>query len=332
MIAAWLGIVLSGVLGGGFIIPAKKIKHLQWDQTWLIFCAVALVITPAGLAIFGAPKLISVVFGQNLRATSIIALYGLGWGLGAFLFGSSIPRLGFALSNAIVSGTVTLVGSVSPLVIGAAKIRSGEAVGLTLGLALLTLGIALCGWASILRDRGGGTVGLPVPVLASSLIGFALAVISGVLSALLNTAFAYGGDLINKATALGMTPTMASLAVWVPALFGGFLVNLGGTVWKIKHANGWSQYRVAPIMDWAWASSLGFIWFGGILVYGISSLGLGETGTVYGWAVSNGVGILTSTAWGFATGEWIQASRSARLWMLAGVVLFLISFGILARS
>jgi L-rhamnose-H+ transport protein len=332
MIAAWLGIILSGILGGGFIIPAKRIKHLQWDQTWLIFCAVGLVIAPVGLVLCFAPGMFNLVFAQNPRVVLIVAGYGFGWGLGAFLFGSSIPRLGFALANAIVSGAVTLVGSVSPLMIGAVKLRTGEAVWLIAGLSLLTLGIGFCAWASILRDRNVGTAERPAPGLASSLIGVGLAVLSGVLSALLNTAFAYGGDLIGKATTLGISPTITSLAVWVPALAGGFAVNFLGTAWKIGKAKGWKQYQEAPAMDWPWAGSLGLIWFGGILVYGVSSLVMGATGTVYGWAVSNGVVILTSTAWGFASGEWKHASRAAHLWMLGGVVAFLIAFAILARS
>jgi hypothetical protein len=216
--------------------------------------------------------------------------------------------------------------------IGAARIGAGEGGRLALGLGLLIVGIWICAWASILRDRAAGGDATPPPVLAASLVGIALAILSGVLSALLNTAFAYGGDLIAQAASLGLSPTPASLAVWVPALFGGFLVNLVGTGWKLKRSKGWKQYQEAPAADWFWASSLGFIWFGGVLAYGISSLRLGNGGTVYGWAVCNGVTILTSTAWGFASGEWKQAGRAAKLWMLAGVGVFLAAFGVLAAK
>jgi hypothetical protein len=44
------------------------------------------------------------------------------------------------------------------------------------------------------------------------------------------------------------------------------------------------------------------------------------------------VAILTSTAWGFATGEWKQADRAAQLWVLVGVMLFLIALAILAAK
>lgn len=330
MNTSWLGILASGILSGSFVIPARKIRHLQWDQSWLVYCVVALLLLPVSLALLFAPGLFGRVLSENPRAVLIVAACGAAWGAGALLFAMSIPRLGFALANAIVSAVVVLVGSVSPLVVGTASLREGEGARLTIGLAALTAGISLCGWASILRDRGSVSGKDQPQSLRSSLAGIFVAVLSGVLSALINTAFAYGGELIELAMASGISAAPASLAVWVPAFAAGFLVNLVAVSWKLRRVNGWSNYQGAPLTDWLRAASLGIIWFCGMLAYGISSPGLGDTGTVYGWAVLGGVTILTSTAWGFAAGEWAQPGWSARLWMILGVVAFLAAFLILA--
>jgi len=330
MNSAWLGILIAGMFAGSFAIPAKKIKRLRWDQTWLVYCVVAWVVLPVGLARLFAPGLFGLVLAENLGAVLVVAGCGASFGLGAFLFGGSIPRLGFALAVALNTGSVILVGSLSPLLIGAAKIGPGEGGRLALGLVLLLAGIALCARASILRDRGAGAGGAPAPTLAASLAGIALAVLSGVFAGLLNTSFAYGGGVMAKAGEAGIPPAAVSLAVWVPVLLGGFLVNLVATAWKISRVQGWGDYAAATAVDWVRAVSMSLLWFGGLLGYGISTAALGAAGTVYGWAVYAGVGLLTSTAWGFATGEWEQAGRPARLWMLLGGAVFVFSFAVLA--
>ncbi len=329
---AWLGILIAGLCVGSFAIPAKKIERLRWDQTWLVFCVVAWVVLPVGLARLFAPGLFGAVLAANPGAVLVVAGCGASFGLGAFLFGGSIPRLGIALAAALNTGSAILVGSLSPLFIGAAKIGPAESGRLALGLALLLAGIALCAWASILRDRVAGAAGAPAPTLAASLVGIALAVLSGVFAGLLNTSLAYGGGLMAKAGEAGIAPAAVSLAVWVPVLLGGFLVNLVATAWKISRVRGWGDYAAATTADWVRAVSLGLLWFGGLLAYGICTAALGAAGTVYGWAVYGGVGLLTSTAWGFATGEWKQAGRPARLWMLLGVALFVLAFVVLAAK
>lgn len=332
MIVAWVGIVIAGIMGGSWAVPSKRIRHLSWDQTWLIYCIIALVVLPVCLALVAAPVLFQKVFPENARAVLVIALCGVSFGAGSALYGASIPRLGFALSNAIVCGTVTLLGSLGPLIVGGAAIGTGEGGRLAFGLSLLLAGIGVSTLASVLRDQGAGATGSVRPSLASSLIGVAIAILSGCLSAMLNTGFAYGGRLIEKATALGIAPVAASMAVWVPALFGGFLVNLVVVAFKISRAKQWGNFREAPATDWLRAASLGFLWFGNVVIYSISAAALGSAGAVYGFAVTGGVAILASSAWGFGTGEWKHAGLAARLWALGSVVLFLFAFATLAST
>ena len=329
---AWLGILLAGCLGGSFAIPAKKVQRLTWDQTWLIYCVVALLLIPAGLALIFAPVLFESVFPANSVQVMLVAACGVGWGFGALLFALSIPRLGFSLAYAIVCGAVTLVGSVGPLILGTARIESGEGGRLAVGLGLLLVAIGVTSWASILRDRAAGTLEKAAPTLTASLIGVAVAIVAGALSAMLNIAFAYGSPMIAQATASGVSPVAASMAVWFPALLGGFIIDATATALKIRRAEGWRGFREAPAADWFRSACLGFLWLGGIITYSVSSSALGQAGAVYGWAVNGGISILVSAAWGIQTGEWKHTRRDARLWAMAGVTLFLLAFGILAGA
>jgi len=329
---AWFGILLAATLSGSFAIPAKKITGLAWDQVWLVYCVVALVLIPAGLVIGFAPGLLFEIFPKNLVPVLLVAASGVGWGFGALLFAMSIPRLGFSLAYAIVCGSVTLVGSIGPLILGTAKLAPGEGGQLALGLALLMVAIGVSSWASILRDRGVNLEAKAAPTLTSSLAGVAIAIVAGALSALLNIAFAYGSPMIEEAAGSGVNPIAASMAVWFPALLGGFFINATATAWKIQRNEGWQSYRTARSNDWLRAASLGVLWLGGIIAYSVTAPHLGPAGTVYGWAVNGGVSILVSAAWGIRTGEWEHAGRPARAWALAGVVLFVASFAILATA
>jgi len=334
MFYAWLGIVLAGILGGSYVVPAKTIRRLRWDQTWLIYCASGMVMLPVGLAIGVAPELGGVVLKEHPDTALVVALCGAGWGLGASLFGLAIPHLGFAIAFAIVAGVVTLLGSLGPLLVGVARVEQGQRLGLWIGLTLLIVAIAVSAFASILRDRPTGAAHESRPGLGSgAALGIFVAVAAGALSSLLNTGFAYGGVLIARAEEIGVPRSAASMAVWVPALGSGFCVNFAVIAWRVsRQPRGWIEFREAPLADWLKAASLGLIWFLSIVIYSLSTLALGNAGTVYGWAVNGGLAILVSAAWGLRSGDWKGASSAARRLALVSAGTFITAFGILAAS
>jgi hypothetical protein len=288
------------------------------------------LVLPMSLAILFAPGLFSQVLFKNPAAVAIVVGCGASWGVGAFLWAVSFSRLGYALSASLVNGTVVLVGSLSPLIIGAARIPAGQGGRLALGLSLVVGAISLCTWASVMRDHDAGTPAGAKATVGGSLAAIAVAVLSGLFSSTINAGFAFGGGLIAKATAAGIPAAPASLAVWVPVFCGGFVVNMTGCIWKIGRDGNWNNFRKAPRTDWLRAISLGFLWLGGFLTYGVCSRLLGEAGTVYGFAVFIGTALLTSTSWGIGTGEWRKARLKARLCLIAGVALFLTALAVLA--
>jgi L-rhamnose-H+ transport protein len=329
---AWIGILLAGVLGGSYVTPAKTIRILAWDQTWLIYCFVGMVALPLLMAgaLFGG--LWGAVFQSNPEVVLKVALCGAAWGFGAALFGLSIANLGFAIAFAIVAGVVTLLGSVGPLLVGAATIEQGRIAGLAVGLTLLVAGIGVCAWASILRDRSKHEPNVAPRSWRKAVLGVGIALLAGAMSAMLNTGFAYGKELILQAEERGIPPAAASMAVWVPALSAGFVINAAVVAFRITRGPGWANYRAAPFGDWVKASSLGVLWFSSIVIYSVSSLALGNLGAVHGWAVNGGAAILTSSYWGVRTGEWAGANLLSRRLALAGAALFVTAFAVLALN
>jgi L-rhamnose-H+ transport protein len=330
-VSGLIAIVASGITGGSFPVPAKRIKIWQWEHIWLVYSAFAMAILPVGVALVFAPEIIS----QTLRREPVLAaqvgLCGLVFGAGSVLFGISLKRLGIAITNAVVSGVIVFMGSVGPILIGAVHIDFWHLLWLILGLFLVVLSLVLCAGASFSKDRSqeqhlsGSGLG------TKSVVAFSLAVLAGCLSSVLNVGFASGARLIQHAGVDGCPQALTSLAVWIPALLGGAIFNMGYPASLISRRGSWSLFLSGrPSLGcWSRSSFMGVLWFGNILLYGYGAFAMGSAGSVYGWALSSGVSIMTSNAWGVITREWKGTRLKAKMLMVISTVLLIAAFIVL---
>ncbi len=330
-IVGLLLIFAGGASNGSFAVPTKKIRVWTFEQIWLIYSLVATVLLPISLGVIFAPALFHVVFPAHpLLVTETFAFGGL-WGAGSVLFALSLKRLGIAISDALTNGTVVLFGSTGPLLIGAVSMRTEGLFRFSLGIFILMLGISACSWASLKRDRSGNAEMQLAPGV-SSWIGISLAILAGFVSSMLNIGFAHGRLLLEYANEAGIPPLACSLAIWIPALIGGFVVNLAFTSFQIQKTGSWSRFREGGMQVWLRSFLMGLLWFTCIFLYGFASPMLGHTGAVYGWAINASASIVTSSTWGFILGEWTNASRSAKALLLLGIAAIMCSAFFLSKA
>ena len=70
-----------------------------------------------------------------------------------------------------------------------------------------------------------------------------------------------------------------------------------------------------------WSSaSMGFLWFGSIILYSISTVKLGDLGTSIGWPLFLASIVVASTSFGVLTGEWKRTGTRPIRFMILGVV------------
>ena len=321
----WLGIVVAGVLAGSFTLPSKKIRELSWNQSWLN-CLLALSFLPIILAAVLSPEVLRVI-GSAPRSQVLTVLgFGILWGVGSRCFSIAITYSGFAVANTLVCGIVACIGSAGPLIMGTGSLKPDEILPLSLGLGVLCVGIGLCGFASHVREAGGGD---PTKK-GHAVLGIVLCLLAGMFSAMINYAFAAGAGMVTSADRAGVHPALTTLAVWVPALLGGFLINAGSSLFLMIRAGETARYKTAPASDWLRGLSMGAIFFLSLMIYGVFSLRLGPSGAVFGWATYMGLSIATSAVWGFTTSEWKTAPQRARRYMMSGVILCVLAFAIFA--
>lgn len=310
----------------------KRIKTWRWEHTWLVYSLVAYGILPLGLVMVLAHRIVIEILGNGGTMALGVAFFGTLWGLGAVLFGLSLVRLGIAVGNALISSMIVLLGSVGPLLVGAAEMSRRALVLFVLGLTPMIAGIVLCAAASISRDQARAATSEKLPGRGHSAVTILIAVAAGVLCSMLNVGFAFGGALAEQAKTQGYSTQLSTLAIWTPALAGGLVVNVIYTGWLVQRSGTWKWFYSTADAGSSWLRCLimAALWFGAILLYGYGASKMGQAGTVYGWAMTVGTSILVSNIWGAITGEWRGVGRKPKVLMAVATVFLIGSFVLLA--
>ena len=330
---AWaVGIVIvAGLLSGSFAAPMKRMTTWPWENSWLLFAISGLLILPWLVTFATVPHVASVYAGASRATLLQIALFGLAWGVGSTLFGVGISRVGLALGFAIILGITAAFGSLLPLaVLHPQQLFDRRGLTLMAGTIAMMAGLAFLAIAGQRREReqGGGR-----SARSGFTAGLIICVLSGILSSMLNFSLVFGDQLRVRAQADGTSAAMAANPIWSLAVFGGFLTNLVYCAYLFKKKQTWVVYRQGdrPIY-WLLGGSMGLLWFGGVLLYGIGANSLGPLGSIVGWPVFMAVTILAGLFWGAISGEWKGASRISYAYCWMGVTTLVVAIFIVSAS
>ncbi len=328
-------VILGGLLHGSFAFPMKRIeRRWPWENIWLLYSIVGLVILPPLLAFLAIPSLGHIYSSIPLSTILIVALFGVGWGAGSVLFGQAISRVGMALGFAIILGITSTLGSLLPLVfLRPQDLWTPKGQMLMLGLAIAIGGIITCSMAGAMRDREARRLN-PSVTGGKFITGLLVSILSGIFSPMLNFGFVYGEPLQSAARDMGAQANLASNAVWAPALLGGFLVNAGYAVYLLNRNRTWKLYSKADIRasDWIGCAIMGLFWFGGVSIYGMGAASMGRLGAVVGWPVFMSTVIITANVLGFLAGEWRHAPVKARVTEWVGIGFLVAAILVVSRA
>jgi L-rhamnose-H+ transport protein len=319
-------VVLAGIATGVYFVGLKYVDPWKWENIWLVYAVLALVVMPVVLVAITAPHLMEILAVLPPRAVWHVFFYGLGWGIGSVLSGLGVARMGMALGVSVLIGIDAAVGTFVPLLIntpGAVFERKGLI--LILAVAILLLGVIASGVAGKKRERD--QAGSERPAQHGGFAsGLAICIFSGIFSAMMNFAFAFSQPISATAVREGATPSSALNVVWLITLIGGFVPNLIYTSYLLSQRGTWRNFAL-PRSSKGWWVGLGMagVWFIGLLFYGWGAAAMGNLGAAIGWPLFMAVLILASTATGFATGEWRGSSARARHWMGAGMATLILA-------
>ncbi len=308
--------LLAGLLAGNCMLPMKFARRWPWENVWLVFSIVSLLILPWGLALAIVKNLSAVYSTLPLPAFATPFLFGAGWGIAQILFGLSIARLGMALGYAIIVALGALLGTLIPLFVQHADIAaSNRGRRVLMGVAVMIFGIAVAAWAGRKRESA-------VASQSNYALAVALAIVCGLLAPMLNYAFAFGENIAQQAVALGNSKQAAGYAVWPIGLLGGLIPNICYAAWLLSRNRTWTVFRSSYSDAWC-GIAMGVLWMGAFAVYGIGSVYLGALGTSAGWALFQIFMIITANCSGLLTAEWKGAPSAAKWGLAAGLILLI---------
>ena len=325
MPGVWTGlttILASGIANATFPLPMKYSRRWKWENTWLVFCTLALLLLPLAAASAMVGGLAAAYRGAGLAELAPALICGFLWGTAQVTFGIGIASVGMAMAFAIVVGMCSVLGSLFPMVVQRPDdLAARPGLLLMLSAAILTCGLILYARAARARESGaqdGGRHGLYRR-------GMAVCLYTGAAGGAINLGFAFSGALVDRVVAHGASPQTASAAVWAVLLPAGYIPNLAYCVYLLARNRTLGRFGEEARREAFLSSAMAVLWFSGWLGYGFGATAMGTHGTSVGFAAYMTALLLWSTFLGVLTGEWKGAPAYA-------VRMMRISVGVIALS
>jgi L-rhamnose-H+ transport protein len=326
-----LVVVVAGLLQGSFAAPMKVMSKWRWENSWFIFALSGLIAFPWIINFATVPNVIEVYKGASSSSLLRVSAFGLFWGVGAALFGLGISRVGMALGFALILGITSSFGSLIPLaILHPDQLLAKRGLSLIAGTAIMVLGLVFLGLAGRARERDLAT---PDGARSGFAMGLVICFFAGIFSAMLNFSFVFGDELRLRALQSGASNAMAANSIWTLTVSGGFVANFLYCVYLLNKNRTWSAFREGnPWTYWPLGISMGVLWFGGVVLYGMGAASLGTLGGIVGWPVFMTIDIIAALFWGVVYGEWKGASRRALLYNWAGVLVLVIAIAVISAG
>jgi len=301
---------------------------------------VAWLILPWVVAFLTVPAYSGILTTTPTRVMA--SSFGLGflYGTGGLAFGVAIRYIGFSLTYTLAIGISATLGTIMPLFwtpVGGFDYQlntlfdSNSGLLVLLGLVLALVGIAVCGYAGVLRE----STAAPAEGLAARFDfrrGVPLAILAGILSAVFNFALLAGEPLAEAARAGGASQLLSWNAIYPFSHGGAWAINLIWCVWLIRknatvrqfvRLDGDGHGRLSFYYLMALLS--GTFWYFQFFFYGMGHQKLGERFSFTSWALHMSMLILFSNIYGKVFREWDGASRRPRRLVHLGMLLIVIA-------
>jgi len=293
MLTGFALVIAASLFQGSFILPMTLVRKWRWEQTWITFSILGMVLFNWALGLLGVTNLLPVLASMPMRSAVILALLGAGWGVGAILFGLAMDRLGMSLGYPIIMGLIAGLGALIPMALFfPGSLLAAKGIVLLAAIVLAVVGIVFCSIGGARRQPTGHSRGVDT-------VGLLIAVLAGVLSCLPNVGLSFAGKL-------------PSNVVWVVLFTAGGLVNAAYCVWLIvMRGPGPRFFSTEAPRNLMLSATMAALWIGSFYLYGNGASRLGAWGVLAGWPLFITLSIMAGVMWGLYKGEWNGAPAGA---------------------
>jgi L-rhamnose-H+ transport protein len=325
-------LVAGGLSAASFYVPSYAVKKWTWETYWITLGFVAWLIMPTVAGLLTTPDLWGILRASPTSSMATAYVFGALWGFGGLMCGLGLRYLGMSLGQSISLGVCAIVGTIVPAIIaGKAGLLfttvSGAVV--LVGFVVCLAGIALCGYAGILKETQLTDAEKKEAIKDFSLVkGIVVAVCGGIMSASMAFAFTAGKPIAEEAVKAGTTDVFKNMPLLVLALAGGFTTNFISTMIITAKKKAFGDYVVRPtgtlMMNYFLSLISGILWYGQWFSFGTGETKMGQYSWA-GWSIFMAAIILFGNFWGLVMGEWKRVNRRTRTYLWLGIVVLIAS-------
>ncbi|HSA29704.1 MAG TPA: L-rhamnose/proton symporter RhaT [Phycisphaerae bacterium] len=323
---------LGGLSAASFYVPSHKIKNWSWETYWITLGFVAWVIMPAVGGGLTTPNLAAILRASS--ASSLLGAYVFGalWGFGGLMCGLALRYLGLSLGQSISLGVCAIVGTLVPAMLDrklALLISTVPGAVVLLGFLVCLAGIALCGYAGVLKEQRLTDEQKKESIKDFALVkGLTFAVFGGIMSASMALAFTAGKPIAAEAVRSGTQEVFKNMPILVLALAGGFTTNFISTMIVTAKNKRFGDYVVRPrstlFLNYFLALISGLMWYGQYFGYGTGATKMGQY-SFASWSIFMAAIIIFGNLWGLLLKEWKLVDSRTRFCLWLGIVMLVVS-------
>ena len=338
------GIVLafiSALLLGIYALPSKYTREYAWENTWGGFFFFGMIIIPI-ITTFTLVDNLSNIYNEVPGWVFIVMLaLGFCWGIGNMMWGFSIASIGMSLAFSLFLGVITSIDTILPLILVPEGQESviGTQVGniMLTGIFVIVSGIALNGYAGILRDKSKGNDSALNTDAKTMKRGILLCVFGAVCAAGFNLSYHFGsnfgkiGDVAQNQ--FGNEPWIARLAVLLPIFMGAAISTMIFFTYKLSKNNTWKKFTgKGALIALVMILLMAIFHDAALVLYGLAAYHLGELGTSVGFAILETGAIMIANINGILTKEWKGASKKSIVILVISLTILIIGVLIIAKG
>ncbi|CAL1519358.1 L-rhamnose/proton symporter RhaT [Chitinophaga sp. MM2321] len=323
---------IGGFSSASFYVPTYKVKRWAWQTYWITLGFVAWIIMPTIGGLLTTPDLSGILKSASTNSMLLTYLFGVLWGFGGLMAGLGLRYLGLSLGQSICLGVCAIVGTIVPAImdhkIGMLFNTVPGAI-ISLGFLICVIGIILCGYAGVLKDRSLNEEEKTAAVKEFSAVkGLTLAVLGGIMSAFMALAINAGKPIAEAALLAGTQKVFVNIPIFVLALAGGFTTNFVYAMILSRRHKSFGDFVTLPkgllLRNYLLSILSGLMWYGQYFFYGMGATKMGKYDFA-SWTLHMATIILFSNLWGLGLKEWKLVNRRTQIYLWAGIIMLIIS-------
>ncbi|MGA1976579.1 MAG: L-rhamnose/proton symporter RhaT [Bacteroidales bacterium] len=326
-------IAIGSICAASFYVPFKKVRTWAWESYWISQGLFAWIVIPWLFAFIFVPhgQLIPIIREAPSGAKLMAIFFGALWGFGGLTFGLSLRYLGIALGQSIALGLCAAFGTLlPPIIAGQNLFSSREGILILIGVAVTVAGIIIIGYAGSLKSREMTEEEKKAAVREFALKkGLIIAVFAGIMSACFNFGYEAGKPIEHAALAHGTNPLFQKNPSLIFILLGGFITNFVYCFFHNIKNKTYKDYFTVPVgvllNNLFFTFLAGLLWFLQFHFFGMGSSRLPSGMAVFGWSILMALNIAISNIWGMLLNEWKGVKTRTIAFLVAGIIVLILS-------